>query len=137
MSVSVDCTRRESGRKAPPPPGRKPYSSLPDPLRDDPTIPPAAKSLLLILAGFAWGARPACWPSDRTLGARLGRSIPTVRRWLAWLAGRGLIARYPADNATGREIALPWKLGIGAGRPSVENERPPVRNRADPRSNSD
>jgi hypothetical protein len=69
MSVSVDCTRRESGRQAPPPPGRKPYSSLPDPLRDDPTIPPAAKSLLLILAGFAWGARPACWPSDRTLGA--------------------------------------------------------------------
>jgi hypothetical protein len=88
----------------------KPFAALPRFIADDPGIHPTDKAILLALAGFAWGKKSLCWPSNRTLAARVGRTPEHVQRRLVALEAAGLILREPCDtNRTGRTIRLLWR----------------------------
>src|SRR3954451_21091902 len=87
-----------------------PFVSLPSRIADDPTIPPLDKAILLVLAGHAWAGKDTCWPSNATIAAKVGRSPGHIKRRLAGLQGRGLIAREPSgENRTGRVFRLLWR----------------------------
>lgn len=109
-------------------PGRKstvPFAALPHHIAGDPTIPPQAKAVLLALLFWARG-KSVCWPSDESIGQRIGRHKGTAQRWLRWLDARGLIAREKTKaNPTGRLIHLRWRAGDtgGGARPSPAEAR--------------
>lgn len=87
----------------------EPFAALPHSIGSDPTVPPSAKAVLLALLFYARG-KPVAWPSDSSIGKRIGRHPGTVSRWLAWLEDRGLIRRERTDqNRTGRLIVLRWR----------------------------
>ena len=87
----------------------RPYAKLPHDLAADPRLLPIDVRLLLALVFFARD-KDHCWPSDATLGARIGRARATVQRRLRHLDGLGLIAREKCDaNPTGRLLRLRWR----------------------------
>jgi hypothetical protein len=111
--------------------GCAPFASLPTALADDPTLAPLDKAILLVLAGHAWGGKDACWPSNATIAAKVGRSPGHVKRRLAGLEGRGLIRREPTtENRTGRQFRLLWRDPPAAPMPS------PARSPARPESDT-
>jgi DNA-binding Lrp family transcriptional regulator len=110
-------------------PPRKPlaWTSLPTWIADDPTLPPIDKAILLALVGHAWGGKDTAWPSNATIAAKVGRSVGHVKRRLALLEGRGLIAREATNlNRTGRLFRLLWRA------PSVASVAPTPRPLARP-----
>ncbi|HMB03879.1 MAG TPA: helix-turn-helix domain-containing protein, partial [Isosphaeraceae bacterium] len=118
MSVVVDCTRRQSGRKAL---VVQPFAQLPHHIACDPRLSPTDVRVLLALLYYA-RAKPSCYPGDAAIAARVGRSIPTVQRSLRHLQALGYIDRRPAANATGRLIVLCWRPAADA---LISDDRPP------------
>ena len=87
----------------------RPYAKLPHHLAADPRLLPIDVRLLLALVFFARD-KDHCWPSDATLGSRIGRARATVQRRLRHLEGLALIAREKTDaNPTGRLLRLRWR----------------------------
>src|SRR4051794_3304795 len=102
----------------PPPSGGRPFVSLPRHIADDGTLPPFAKAVLLVLAGYAWGNKAVCWPSNASIASKVGRSVGHVKRCLADLEERGLIEREATDAyRTGRVIRLLWRSTPVASAP--------------------
>src|SRR3954447_13083114 len=82
----------------------RPYAKLPHDLAADPRLLPIDVRLLLALVFFARD-KTTCWPSDKTLGERIGRARATVQRRLRHLERIGLLTREKSDqNPTGRLI---------------------------------
>jgi DNA-binding MarR family transcriptional regulator len=76
--------------------------------------------VLLSLLFYA-RSKAACWPSDATIGSRVGRSVSTVQRSLRRLQAIGMIERVPDQseaNRTGRRIVLVWRSLAWRGRPT-------------------
>jgi hypothetical protein len=89
---------------------QRPFTALPRHIADDPAIHPTDKAILLVLAGFCWGKKTLCWPSNATIARRVGRTPEHVQRRLVALEAAGLILRAPcAANRTGRTIRLLWR----------------------------
>jgi hypothetical protein len=102
----------DEGVKAQPAP-KVSRDELPSGISRDPTITPAEKILLLVIAGHAWGDRDEAWPSNKTLAAAVGRHPDQIRKVIRRLEAKGLIARRSGDNRTGRTFFLPWKTPDG------------------------
>jgi hypothetical protein len=94
-----------------------PFAALDHSIAGDPDVSPLGKAVLLAL--LFWAREKAeCWPSDRSIGARVGRSVGTVQRTLRQLETLGLVIRERCDrNRTGRLIRLPWR-SAGATPPT-------------------
>lgn len=122
--VSAQCTRTPSAPQAP-------FDQLPSRIARDGSIPAPQKVLLLILNGHAWGAAVTCYPSTATLAAAVGLSEKHTARLLADLERRGLIRRRRADNATGREFVLLWKIARTPSAPMRAKGTAPARSEAD------
>jgi hypothetical protein len=89
--------------------GGRPFAALPHDIAGDPRLSPTDVRVLLALTFWARG-KASCWPSDRSIGTRIGRSPGTVQRSLRRLEGLGLIERRKtSDNATGRLLVLRWR----------------------------
>lgn len=89
---------------------REPFAALPHSIGGRADVSPTEKAVLLALLFWA-RAKAVCWPSDRSIGDRIGRSPGTVQRALRRLEGLGLVERRKVEtNATGRELVLRWRL---------------------------
>lgn len=89
---------------------RRPYAQLPHDIAADPRLTPTDVAILLALTFFARD-KDHCWPCDRTLGSRVGRSRATVQRRLRHLEFVGYVGREKTDaNATGRILRLLWRV---------------------------
>src|SRR3954467_4886384 len=101
--LNVDCTRPPDRRKT-----VVPFAALPHDIAADPRLSPTDVRVLLALLFWARSSS-SCWPSDPSIGCRIGRSVGTVQRALRRLVAFGLIERKLADNPTGRLIVLLWR----------------------------
>ena len=105
----------------------RPFAKIPHDLAADPRLLPIDVRLLLALAYFA-RQKDHCWPSDTTLGSRIGRVRGTVQRRLRHLEALGLIRREKVEpvegNRTGRILRLLWV--DGATPPVAPADRPPA-----------
>lgn len=113
------------------------FAALPHDIEGDPRLSPADKALLLALLFWA-RSKAHCWPSDATIGKRIGRSAATVQRRLRTLETLGLIVREKtAANRTGRVIRLAWRTAPPAvsdrphQSPVTDPPRAPVRDKED------
>lgn len=107
----------------------RPFAALPHDVAADPRLTPTDVSVLLALTFWA-RSKDHCWPSDKSVGVRVGRSPATVQRRLQHLESLGLIRRIKSDsNRTGRVIRLVWRGADEGGAPSPMREggRSPVR----------
>ena len=101
---------------------------------------PVKRSIIEVIAGFAYGDRAIAWPSNKTIAGLVGRSVGHVRRLIGEIAREApeLLSRRPCEeNGTGRLFELPWKVPIPKecdGRsPSVRaGNRPPARRQPPP-----
>lgn len=113
----------------------RPYAKLPHDLAADPRLLPIDVRLLLALVFFARD-KDHCWPSDKTLGERIGRARPTVQRRLRHLEALGLVRREKSDaNPTARSIRLTWRAVTRETPPvsaPVASPRSPVRHESEP-----
>jgi hypothetical protein len=75
----------------------------------DPRLAPT--DVMVLLALLYWARDKAvCWPSDRSIGLRIGRSVSTVQRSLRRLESLDLVERVKTDaNRTGRILRLVWR----------------------------
>jgi hypothetical protein len=98
-----------------------PFAALDHAIAGDPNVSPLGKAVLLALLFWARG-KDHCWPSDVSIGARVGRSVGTVQRALRQLESLGLIVREKTTaNRTGRLIRLAF---LRAGdRPPLSSAR--------------
>jgi DNA-binding Lrp family transcriptional regulator len=102
--LDVDCTPPPQGRK-----GNLPFAAPPHDLVADPRLTPTDVRIAAALLYWA-RSKASCWPSDATIGKRVGRSPGTVQRSLRRLEAAGWIAREKtAANRTGRLIRLVWR----------------------------
>jgi hypothetical protein len=85
-----------------------PFAALPHDIAADPRLSPTDVRVLLALLFWA-RSKAVCWPSDRSIALRIGRSSGTVQRALRHLEALDLIERRRADNPTGRELVLRWR----------------------------
>lgn len=114
---------------------QEPFAALPHHIAGDPRICPCDKAVLLSLLYWA-RAKDHCWPSDRSIGHRIGRSPATVQRALRRLEQLGLIAREQTDsNRTGRIIRLLWRARSDEG-PPPSSLREPLRSAMSDEGNS-
>jgi DNA-binding Lrp family transcriptional regulator len=104
----VHCTAPASPSKS-----KVPFAAIPHEIAGDPRLTPTDKALLLALTFWA-RSKDHCWPSDASIGLRIGRSEATVQRRLKQLETLGLIRRQRASNRTGRLIYLTWREGQAA-----------------------
>jgi hypothetical protein len=117
--MSTFTVRAETGGcKAPP------FAQLPHDIAADPRLTPV--DVRVVTALLFWARdKAAAWPCDRSIAARVGRSVSTVQRALRKLQALGLVQRdkvEPSDrNRTGRIIRLIWRLdrGVGHGCPAL------------------
>jgi hypothetical protein len=81
-----------------------------DRLLADPTLGSTAKTIATVLVKhWAW-VKDHCWPSDRTIAAKIGKSQGHVQRCLRQLEDAGWIHRQRTDAVpTGRLIWLAWR----------------------------
>lgn len=110
-----ECNEKKSptdsrGERQSPPP----YSSLPLRLQRDPQMTDRIATLLLALAGYAWGRAAVCWPSNATLAAELGKHPGTVKRIIAEAEAAGFLVRLP--GRVERVFVLPWKVRGGGAK---------------------
>jgi DNA-binding Lrp family transcriptional regulator len=102
--LDVDCTRPAGRGK-----GNLPYAAPPHDLVADPRLTPTDVRVASALMFWA-RSKAECWPSDRTIGKRVGRSPGTVQRSLRRLEAAGWIRREKTGaNRTGRLIVLAWR----------------------------
>src|SRR5688572_8567183 len=82
-----------------------PFAALPHDIAGDPRLSPVDKCVLLALLYWARD-KASCWPCDRSIGSRVGRSVQTIQRALRRLQGLGYIDREKVEpsvlNRTGR-----------------------------------
>ncbi len=95
------------GCKAPP------FAQLPHDIAADPRLTPV--DVRVIAALLFWARdKASAWPSDASIGKRVGRAVATVQRSLRRLQALGLLQREkvePTDNnRTGRVIRLVWRV---------------------------
>lgn len=118
--LSDHCTPRGGGRKG----NSLPFAAPPHALIADSGLTPTDKVVAAALLFWA-RASETCWPSDATIGRRVGRSPGTVQRCLRRLEAGGWIAREKTSaNRTGRLIRLAWRAGGGV--PTSPGARPPL-----------
>src|SRR4051794_11995964 len=91
-----------------------------DEILADPPLSSTAKALVTVMIkNWAW-YKDHCWPSDRTLAAKVGKSVGHVQRCLHELEQAGRIGRERTDEVpNGRRIWLLWRRPggpIGAQR---------------------
>ncbi len=107
MPVHV-MVRAEPGVCKPPP-----FAQLPHDIAADPRLTPVDTRVLLALLFWARD-KAACWPCDRSIAARVGRSVSTVQRALRRLQALGLVQREQVPqsdaNRTGRVLRLRWRI---------------------------
>src|SRR3954462_2756795 len=96
--LNVDCMRPPDRRKS-----SVPFAALPHDIAADPRLTPTDVRVLLALLFWARSSA-TCWPSDPSIGSRIGRSVGTVQRSLRRLVDLALSERRPDDNPTGRLI---------------------------------
>jgi hypothetical protein len=94
-----------------------------DELLADPDLGSTAKAIAVALVkNWAW-VKDHCWPSDRTIAAKVGKSPGHVQRCLKQLEAAGWVERErTAAVPTGRRVWLCWRRpgdGRGARRPSA------------------
>jgi hypothetical protein len=97
-----------------------------DRLLADPRLGSTAKTIATALVkNWAW-SKPDCWPSDKTIAGKVGKSPGHVQRCLRELEAAGWIARERTDEVpTGRRIWLAWRCPItGKG---AQGDRAPAR----------
>src|SRR4051794_26426392 len=69
-----------------------------DRLLADPGLGSTAKTVAVALARhWAW-SKDHCWPSDRTIASRVGRSVGHVQRCLRQLEAAGWVERERTDD---------------------------------------
>lgn len=119
-SSTSAATRPEADRGV-----REPFAALPHSIAGRADVSPTEKAVLLALLFWA-RAKAVCWPSDRSIGDRIGRSPGTVQRALRRLEAFGLVERRKVTtNTTGRELVLRWRLTPDA--PVTDPRRAPAR----------
>jgi hypothetical protein len=117
--LDVHCTRRRGVHK-----GVLPYSAPPHSLVADPRLSPTDVRVASALMFWTRG-KDHCWPSDRSIGARVGRAPGTVQRSLRRLESAGWIRRERTDaNRTGRLIVLAWRRAGAQPLPPMAREAP-------------
>jgi hypothetical protein len=81
-----------------------------DRLLADPDLGSTAKAIAAVLVkNWAW-FKTSCWPSDRTIADKVGKSPGHVQRCLRQLEDAGWIIRERTDEVpTGRLIWLAWR----------------------------
>src|SRR4051812_41729625 len=81
-----------------------------DEILADPTLSSTAKALVTVMVkNWAW-YKDHCWPSDKTLAAKVGKSVGHVQRCLHELERAGRIGREKTDEVpNGRRIWLFWR----------------------------
>src|SRR4051794_24118329 len=101
-------TRTGRGAAAPP------QDPRPDEIPPDPTLSSTAKAIVTVLVrNWAW-VKDHCWPCDRTLAAKVGKSVGQVQRCLQELEQAGRIRRERTDAVpNGRRIWLLWRCPGG------------------------
>lgn len=100
-----------------PEPTRRPFASVPHDVAADPRLTPTDVAVLVALLFWA-RSKDHCWPSDRSIGLRIGRSARTVQRRLRHLETVGLVERIEtAENRTGRILRLVWRAEASAPVP--------------------
>jgi hypothetical protein len=104
-----------------------PFAALPHDIAADPRLSPTDVRVLLALLFWA-RSKADCWPSDRSIGLRVGRSVRTVQRVLGRLESLGLVGRSPdPGNPTGRRIVLRHRCHT----PTTPTAEPPASPMAD------
>jgi Helix-turn-helix domain len=85
-----------------------------DAILADPDLSSTAKALITVMVkNWAW-SKDHCWPSDRTLAAKVGKSVGQVQRCLHELEQAGRIQREKTDAVpNGRRIWLLWRCPGG------------------------
>jgi hypothetical protein len=69
-----------------------PFAQLPHDLAADPRLAPV--DVRVIAALLFWARdKDSCWPCDRSIASRVGRSVSTVQRSLRRLQALGLVDR--------------------------------------------
>jgi hypothetical protein len=133
-------TTRCSMPTAAPRTGRGPIALPGDPGLDrllaDPNLGSTAKTIATALVkNWAW-SKPSCWPSDRTIAAKVGKSQGHVQRCLRQLEDAGWIERERTDEIpTGRRIWLAWRCPTtskgaqGGSAPAREGLAAPARDK--------
>jgi hypothetical protein len=107
--IGLGKTQSSPAAEKSPPAARKPFAQIDHDIASDPRLTPVDVRVLLALLFYARAAA-TCWPSDRSIGERVGRSISTVQRSLRRLAQLGLIERHAtAENPVGRVLVLLWR----------------------------
>jgi Helix-turn-helix domain len=98
---------------------------LPHDLSADPRLSPTDVRVAAALLFWA-RSKADCWPADRSIAARAGRSVGTIQRSLRRLEAAGWIAREKTNaNPTGRLIQLVWR-GASARPPAALLSDPPA-----------
>jgi hypothetical protein len=90
-----------------------PFAQLPHDIAADPRLTPI--DVRVVSALLFWARdKPACWPCDRSIAGRVGRSVSTVQRALRRLQALGLVQRDRVPqtdaNRTGRILRLRWRV---------------------------
>src|SRR4051812_6610424 len=117
-AVNLPTTRYSSpaaSKRTGRPPCALPRDEGLDRLLADPRLGSTAKTIATALVkNWAW-SKDHCWPSDRTIGLRVGKSPSQVQRCLRQLEGAGWIVRERTHEVrTGRRLWLAWRLPTGS-----------------------
>jgi hypothetical protein len=101
------------------------FAKLPHDIASDPRLKPVDVRVLAALLFWARD-KPTCYPSDRSIGARVHRARASIQRALRRLEGLGFIAREKTEsNVTGRLIRLLFVAGPSEA-PCLKTGRAPV-----------
>jgi DNA-binding Lrp family transcriptional regulator len=91
-----------------------PFAALPHFVVEHPDLSSTAKTVCAALLFWARG-KAVCWPSDKTIAARVKKHPGTVQRALASLERAGVISRERASSRPDwRVIRLRWRSDVGA-----------------------
>src|SRR5512135_2736792 len=99
-----------------------------DRLLADPDLGSTAKTIAIALVKhWAW-FKDSCWPSDRTIAGKVGKSQGHVQRCLRQLEDAGWIERERTDEVrTGRLIRLLWRSApLSAGSAGAQRVPAPA-----------
>ena len=88
------------------------YARLPMMALADDRLSDGAKLCMAAICSFCWGERTICWPSNRAIAARLGKSPRSIPRLLEELEAAGYLIRFdePERIGTHREIGLNFRF---------------------------
>src|SRR3954469_3355143 len=92
-----------------------------DEILADPTLSSTAKAIITVMVrNWAW-FKDYCWPCDKTLAAKVGKSVGQVQRCLQELEQAGRIQREKTDAVpNGWRIWLLWRCP--GGREGAQRE---------------